>query len=114
MKRLLAIITILLITFQSYSQGAKKPTGKRQDGMQINYDSIVIKGQYKTDTAKVLIIQYADDYSMFWKKAYLVQRVFVPIGGQPIAAGENVFDDKWAAVKIADLSVYDVKRYDWK
>lgn len=112
MKLLITLTAILFATLIN-AQVSKKPVMK--PSVSTTVDSITIKGSYKNDTAKVSYFYYVEDGSINWGKGYLVARSFVPTGGQKLAAGQTLFDNKWIAVRKEVLeSIYDYKEFNWK
>jgi hypothetical protein len=43
----------------------------------------------------------------------VVVKSFVPVGGQAISAGQNLFTDKWTALAVKPEDIYDIKVYKW-
>ena len=113
MKNLI-LAALVLLSVVSYGQGAKKQTPKKSPVTTgtVALDSIVVKGDYRNDTSRVMVVQYMEDKTLNWTRGYLVTKSFVPVGGQPLQIGQVVYDDKWAALKGDDL--YDIKAYNWK
>lgn len=110
MKKIITVLIAICLTAISFGQVSKRPVVKTP-----GVDSVVIKGSYQNDTAKISYFYYVEDGSVNWGKGYIVVRSFVPAGGQKLAAGQTLFDNKWVAVRKEVLeSIYDYKEFNWK
>lgn len=113
MKKLLMVILTIAALTSLNAQGIKKqPKAEAKPKQEQPADSVVIKGTYRNDTAKVIAVLYVEDGTLTWVKGYVVVNSFVPHGGQPLTAGQVLYNSKFEAIRPED--VYDVKQVDWK
>lgn len=129
MKKTLLVITLIFISFFSYSQ-PKKYVGPKKDSVSIKIPS----NEIKSDTIKVRVILYAKNLDgttiLSWENAYLVNKsTFTPVtkitneeelkkivlnGEGTIGLAnttQDLYSTRWTKFDLKDI--YEIKQMTW-
>lgn len=103
MKKAMFLLTPLLLFSLSslLAQPASKKAPPKPAKMEIAKsigDSIVVKGEYKTDTVAVRITHTKEDGYLKKVKGFLIIRSFVS-EGRSVSSTQTAYDEKWVLFK---------------